>query len=126
MKTDMVSVGREGEKPTYLQSKRKHLKHVIKEHIKEQTTIITATYAQAKYLHETLNLDSQLLDKETLKMDNDLLIMPIYYAKGMEFDHVIYVRDQVHEALQAQVDYTAITRAKHQLTLIDLKDHFAS
>jgi len=49
----------------------------------------------------------------------DLLILPIYEAKGFEFDRVLYLRSELPLKLQGHVDYTAVTRAKHHITIID-------
>jgi len=50
-----------------------------------------------------------------------LVILPIYYAKGLEFDGVIYVSNQQSHHLYDQFAYTAATRAKHQLRFIEIQ-----
>ncbi|MBN2794217.1 MAG: UvrD-helicase domain-containing protein [Clostridia bacterium] len=120
MVSEMEAIGRDGELPKVLKVNKNALKNELRRHLKGQTAIITATQKQAEYLHELLDSEYKLINKDSLNMNAPILIMPIYYAKGMEFDHVIYVRDEVHHSLQEQIDYTAITRAKHEIVLIHL------
>jgi len=51
------------------------------------------------------------------------IILPIYFAKGLEFDGVIYVSNQEKHHLYKQFAYTASTRAKHELCILKKSNH---
>ena len=67
----------------------------------------------------------QLITKETLSFEKGVMIIPVYLAKGVEFDAVLiydaspeaYGRDNERKLL-----YTACTRAMHRLHLYTTGD----
>ena len=85
--------------------------------------IITSSEDQTRDIGLTLKERYQVTmnQNDDLKT-KDVLILPIYEAKGFEFDRLIYLRTKLQENLQQYVDYTAITRAKHHVILIDTLD----
>ncbi|ANY76111.1 helicase [Paenibacillus ihbetae] len=90
----------------------------------ESIAVITKTAAESRSAFESLQkLGSegvQLITKETETFEKGVLVIPVYLAKGVEFDAVLiyeassqaYGRDSDRKLL-----YTACTRAMHQLLL---------
>lgn len=65
-----------------------------------------------------------LIDANTEVYEGGWSIMPIYQAKGLEFDAVVLVK-RPHEKLtdlHHKMHYVAMTRALHELTIITLTD----
>lgn len=87
----------------------------------QTVALITKTQLQAQQLSEQIGLKHQLLSQETLKIPQGLVILPVYLAKGLEFDAVIAydISDANYHTLGDQgILYTIATRAMHQLSLI--------
>ena len=85
----------------------------------EHCAILCQTIAEARVLNGLIKekLDCQLISTEHDKTDAPLVIMPVYFAKGLEFDGVIAV-----EASKPKEDgllsYILCTRALHELVHI--------
>ena len=92
-------------------------------HLKEKyqsIAIITKTDEEAKKLYELLKEENQelsLLESNTEKFNRNLIIVPSYTAKGLEFDAVIIYTEISHPYTQEEkyLYYVACTRAQHQL-----------
>lgn len=85
--------------------------------------ILTKNAGQAEKLQQQLRRDfgSTLLTAEDRLVPNDIVILPIYLAKGLEFDCVIaYGVNAANYPDQDSVGilYTIASRAMHELTLI--------
>jgi DNA helicase-2/ATP-dependent DNA helicase PcrA len=119
----MVSVGRPGKAPEIIRVDNEHILKHVEKRINKHPAIITQTMREAKWLYKKLSKrhDVQLLNEDALKMTNKVLIMPIYYAKGLEFDEVIYINRPSKSPLKSHMDYTAISRAKHEITLLEVQ-----
>ncbi|WP_053373206.1 RNA polymerase recycling motor HelD [Paenibacillus sp. FJAT-27812] len=90
----------------------------------DSIAIITKTAAESRKAHESLRILGgealQLITKETLDFEKGVMVIPVYLAKGVEFDAVLvydaspvaYSRDNERKLL-----YTACTRAMHRLQL---------
>ncbi|MFD2116095.1 RNA polymerase recycling motor HelD [Paenibacillus yanchengensis] len=85
--------------------------------------IIGKTAEESKQLYEQLlpQLPSlTLIDKETASFDKGIAVIPVYLAKGVEFDTVI-VHNASAEYYSKEADkwlfYTACTRAMHELSI---------
>ncbi|OBZ11429.1 RNA polymerase recycling motor HelD [Bacillus sp. FJAT-26390] len=90
----------------------------------DSIAIITKTAAESREAHESLRILGgealQLITKETLDFEKGVMVIPVYLAKGVEFDAVLvydaspeaYSRDNERKLL-----YTACTRAMHRLQL---------
>ena len=84
--------------------------------------IITKTDEEAEKLYELLKEDLNtisLLNTDTEKFNRDLIIVPAYTAKGLEFDSVIIYTDKDNKYLESEkyLYYVACTRAQHQLII---------
>lgn len=87
--------------------------------------ILTKNQAAAEQLYTTLKIDTptHLLTPQDHHLHTGCLIMPVYLAKGLEFDAVIgWDVSQATYATEAMRDvlYTLCTRALHQLILVGI------
>ncbi len=62
-----------------------------------------------------------LLDKEEILFKKGVVILPAYYAKGLEFDAVILVEENSGELKNNKMKYVMSTRALHRLEVYNLK-----
>jgi len=84
---------------------------------------LTKSTAEAKYVYQELHRDFDLtrLTDTDRSLPKGVVVLPIYLAKGLEFDSVIaynvsaenYPNDQLTGTL-----YTIASRAMHHLTLL--------
>lgn len=121
---------RSGEVPTmYLSSNHEkmidNLKKVIieKQHEQETIAIITKSLVEAKELQRQLHRDfnSILLTDQDRILPEKVIILPIYLAKGLEFDCIIgynISKENFPDLKSIGILYTIATRAMHDLTLI--------
>lgn len=128
----VISFTRHGEKPRLLvRYDRDNLNQALLESVIEQRTknetvaVLTKNLAQAeavyRFLHQQKLADLHLLHARDSALPAGVLVLPIYLAKGLEFDSVIAY--DVSATNMANVDavgmiYTMATRAMHQLTLL--------
>ncbi|UQS87080.1 AAA family ATPase [Nicoliella spurrieriana] len=103
------------------------LKTVIKEQLNDNGTvaIITKNMAEAKFIYHSIhrNFKTTLLDDADRTLPKGAIVLPVYLAKGLEFDSVIgwdvsatnYNSNQLVGTL-----YTIATRAMHSLILISV------
>ncbi|SFF04591.1 DNA helicase-2 / ATP-dependent DNA helicase PcrA [Paenibacillus algorifonticola] len=95
----------------------------------DSIAVITKTAAESREAHEALRIQGgealQLITKETLVFEKGVMVIPVYLAKGVEFDAVL-VYDASPEAYgrdnERKLLYTACTRAMHQLHLYTTGD----
>lgn len=86
--------------------------------------VITKTMDEARELAELLSKSYeqvQLINQETHTFKEGIHVIPVYLAKGIEFDGVIVYDASAHQylnELERYILYTACTRAMHDLTLI--------
>jgi len=95
----------------------------------DSIAVITKTAAESIMAYESLQHHEgealRLITKETSDMNKGVMIIPVYLAKGVEFDAVLiydassaaYGRDNERKLL-----YTACTRAMHKLHLYTSED----
>lgn len=90
-----------------------------------RVAIITTTAKEAAGLQVQLEnaapeLHPRLLDADAIEVGGGLIIMPVYLAKGLEFDAVIgwQVDDAHYGENGAAALYTVATRALHELVLL--------
>ena len=79
--------------------------------------------AESKYLYEQLHRDfnTHLLTDGDRALPSGLIILPIYLAKGLEFDNVISYdvsATNYPDEKSIGILYTICSRAMHNLTLI--------
>lgn len=124
---------REGEKPRLIQTSEDQWLKLLKEEIKgaeelghETIGLVCQSKGEASFLHEQLakEIDCQLIHEKTKKYRKGVSILPIYLAKGIEFDAVIIpdASKEVYTERDRTLFYTACTRAMHRLVLITRTD----
>lgn len=101
----------------------------IKEDIKwlktkyKNTAIVTKEAETAKKLYEELKDEFaiSLIEANTLEFNKELLIIPAYLAKGLEFDSVIVyqTKESYYEKEDQNLLYVACTRAQHKLIVYE-------
>jgi DNA helicase-2/ATP-dependent DNA helicase PcrA len=85
--------------------------------------IICKTAGKSKWVHEQLRsrIEADLLTRDDVNFSRGTIVLPVYLAKGLEFDGVILF-DANQETYGLEQDrklfYTACTRALHKLHLI--------
>lgn len=81
--------------------------------------IITKDYAEANKLYKLINkeLEISLIEEKTKKFHKELIIIPAYLSKGLEFDSVIVYnnRENSYKKNEKNLLYVACTRAQHEL-----------
>ncbi|PYE47943.1 UvrD-helicase domain-containing protein [Paenibacillus barcinonensis] len=90
----------------------------------QSIAIITKTAAESRIAYESLLAHGmeklKLITKETERFEKGWMVIPVYLAKGVEFDAVL-VYDASAERYSEEYDrkllYTACTRAMHRLHL---------
>ncbi|PQP81391.1 helicase [Paenibacillus sp. PCH8] len=90
----------------------------------DSIAVITKTAAESRQAYEGLRTQGgdalQLITKETQIFEKGVMVIPVYLAKGVEFDAVL-IYDASPEAYSQEYDrkllYTACTRAMHRLHL---------
>lgn len=87
-----------------------------------QIAIITKTFKEAAAIHHALSpgTSMQLVDTETAVMKSRVVVVPVYLAKGVEFDAVVVYNPSATTYFHHRdrfLLYTACTRAMHSLHL---------
>lgn len=80
--------------------------------------IITRDLNEAKTIYENLEASNsiRLMDRENYHKVEGIMVVPSYYAKGLEFDGVVVVDN--HEENNDNLKYIMCTRALHKLHVI--------
>lgn len=129
---DIVPFDRNGSKPVLIQVEKTDDLHLrIIQQMKqlqsnyETIAVIGKTMKECRDAYEKLNkqLDIQLMDNRTTFYEKGLLILPVYLAKGIEFDAVLIYNaseEQYSREFERKLFYTACTRAMHELYLFSL------
>lgn len=134
---DIEPFDREGAKPLLIQTQSAQQKaESIAAHLKQLQAegfdsigIVTRTAAEAREAIEQLAAlgcsDLKEITKTTPEFKKGTLILPVYLAKGVEFDAVL-IYDASANAYSRESErklfYTACTRAMHRLTLFCVDD----
>lgn len=118
---------REGKKPQYIysrnpygtiQEKLKSLKHY------NMVGILAKDEEKARDIYETLTKAGeqvQLIDKPYDEMKERIIVLPLVYSKGLEFDAVItcdFMKEASGDSFAGSL-YLACTRALHELYLVE-------
>ncbi len=122
---------REGSKPELinLQNENEWMTTVltcVEEQLKkgnETIALICKTLEESEQIYHLLQdkLPIHLVNEETYTFEKGVLVLPIYLAKGIEFDAVIIPDASAdHYSLESDKSlfYTACTRAMHALTIL--------
>lgn len=87
--------------------------------------IITKTDKETSYLYENLKdkVNISMIDQDNDKYSRELVVIPSYMAKGLEFDAVIVYTniDNSYIDKEKYLYYVACTRAQHQLIIYNQK-----
>lgn len=88
----------------------------------ETMAIICKTVKESEYIFSQLSggLPITKIDEDTHSFQKGVLILPVYWAKGIEFDAVIIpdASDQNYAGeSERNLFYTACTRAMHELVM---------
>ena len=94
--------------------------NMLKEKYKS-IAIVTKDDGEASLLYDELSkkVKATLIDKETKEFKKELVVIPTYMAKGLEFDSVIVYNSQTNKFRNNEKNllYVACTRAQHQLVI---------
>lgn len=119
------AIRKDNNKPVVFRKNTKDLKisllnditHLQNEY--KSTAVITKDNKEAEKLYELLKdqLDISLVDATTKKFKKNLIIIPAYVAKGLEFDSVIIYNDRnnSYRKNERNLLYVACTRCQHEL-----------
>ena len=121
---------REGKKPQYICSRNKY--QTIQELLKSlehynMVGILTKDESTARRIHEELSLSGatvQLIDKPYDEMREKIIVLPLVYSKGLEFDAVIacdFMNSETDDNFASSM-YLACTRALHELYFVEEKE----
>ncbi|TYP71930.1 RNA polymerase recycling motor HelD [Paenibacillus methanolicus] len=90
----------------------------------DSIAVITKTAAESREAHEALRVHLgealRLITKETPDFEKGVMVIPVYLAKGVEFDAVLVYEasaDAYGRENERKLLYTACTRAMHRLHL---------
>ena len=93
------------------------IKHLQEEY--KSTAIITKDNVEAEKIYNLLkdDLNISLVEASSKKFHKELIIIPAYTAKGLEFDSVIIYNDRnnSYKANEKNLLYVACTRCQHEL-----------
>ena len=85
----------------------------------KSTALITKDMKEAEKIYEMIkdDIDISLVDANTRKFHKELIIIPAYISKGLEFDSVIIYndRDNSYRNNERNLLYVACTRCQHEL-----------
>lgn len=81
--------------------------------------IITKDQIEAEKVYKLLSpiMNISLIEENTAKFNKDLIVIPAYIAKGLEFDAVIIYNNRLnsYKKNERNLLYVACTRAQHEL-----------
>ena len=87
----------------------------------KSTAIITKDVKEAERIFKLLNeeLEISLIDQDSTKFKRNLVIIPAYTSKGLEFDSVIIYNDRnnSYKKNERNLLYVACTRCQHELII---------
>lgn len=121
------AIRRDNNKPVLVRRGNDSLKESIINDIKylqneyKSTAIITKDYKEAEKIFNLISdsVNVSLVDANSVKFSKDLIIIPAYTAKGLEFDSVIIYNDRENSYRKNERNllYVACTRCQHELII---------
>ena len=126
----IIPFNREGSKPKLINHAEENLLGIIQHQIDtltknghESIAIICKTMEETNKLYNGLkgNMPIHLIHEETYMFQKGVVVLPVYLAKGIEFDAVIIPdasNDMYGEDTDQTLFYTACTRAMHELVMV--------
>lgn len=89
----------------------------------KNTAIVTKDENTARRVYDKIKeqFSISLIQAQTTSFNKDLLIIPAYLAKGLEFDSVIVYQDETsfYTKEEKNLFYVACTRAQHELIVYE-------
>lgn len=123
-----VSAVRRNEKLPVIEKDEKDLNNQLREDIKlsmgKSMAIITKNQYECDKIYNLLkDTGISKIDNNSKKFNRDLIVVPVYMAKGLEFDSVVIYTDKDNKYTEAEkhLYYVAITRAQHKLIVYNQK-----
>lgn len=121
------AIRKETNKPVIIRRNIQDLKKMLIEDINyfsneyKSCAIITKDLKEAEKIYHLIGdeFDISLVDIHTRKFAKDLLIIPAYIAKGLEFDSVLVYNDRANSYRKNERNllYVACTRCQHELLI---------
>ena len=121
------AIRKDNNKPVLMRKDVEDFKTSISNDIKylqeqyKSLAIITKDYEQAEKIYEMLKDDFtiSLVDHNSKKFTKELIVIPAYTAKGLEFDSVIIYNDRnnSYKKNERNLLYVACTRCQHELII---------
>ncbi len=121
------AIRQDNNKPVIMRKNITDLRQSLLEDIKylqesyKSTAIITKDYKEAEKIYDILGNDISisLVDANSKSFSKDLIIIPAYAAKGLEFDSVIIYNDRMnsYKNNERNLLYVACTRCQHELII---------
>ena len=119
------AIRRDNNKPVVFKKDLENLKDSLLFDIRKlqdqykSTAIITKDFKEASKIYNLIkeDINISLVDADSKKFIKDLIIIPAYVSKGLEFDSVIIYndRDNSYRANERNLLYVACTRCQHEL-----------
>jgi DNA helicase-2/ATP-dependent DNA helicase PcrA len=119
------AIRKENNKPVVIRKGVEDLKTRLVEDIKKlqseykSTALITKDNREAERLYELIKdeVDISLVDANSKSFKKELIIIPAYVSKGLEFDSVIIYNDRnnSYKKNERNLLYVACTRCQHEL-----------
>ncbi len=121
------AIRQDNNKPVIMRKNITDLRQSLLEDIKylqesyKSTAIITKDYKEAEKIYDILGNDISisLVGANSKSFSKDLIIIPAYVAKGLEFDSVIIYNDRMnsYKNNERNLLYVACTRCQHELII---------
>ena len=119
-----VSAVRRNEKLPVIEKNEHDLNSELREDIKlsmgKSMAIITKNQSECDKIYDLLkDTGISKIDNNSKKFNRDLVVVPVYMAKGLEFDSVVIYTDKNNKYTDEEkyLYYVAITRAQHKLVV---------
>lgn len=119
------AIRRDNNKPVVMRKNVEDLKSSLLKDIEylqstyKSTAIITKDFVEAEKLYDLLkeNINISLVEANSKKFSKNLIVIPAYVAKGLEFDSVIIYNDREnsYKKNERNLLYVACTRCQHEL-----------
>ena len=119
------AIRKENNKPVIIRKGIKDLKTSLIEDVNKlqseykSTAIITKDNVEAEKIYNLLKdeFDISIVEASSKKFNKELIIIPAYTAKGLEFDSVIIYNDRnnSYKSNEKNLLYVACTRCQHEL-----------
>lgn len=86
----------------------------------ENIAIISKNLTSANKLWELIKDEAsvRLIERENIHINEGVMVMPSYYAKGLEFDGAIIIDEDMDHSFKDNLMYIMCTRALHKLIVL--------